>query len=566
MKKMKLRRVLPFVLVTLLMVFIIAACESAPSQSDAGTTKESAGTSSNPPENMDPNGKYSKPVTLSRGVQTAAATKLLDGETLDDNRWSRLIKDKLNIDLKVSFSADSSTDAYKNKLNAIIASGDLPDTFQTQDANVFLQLAKNGQLADLTDVYNKYASDSVKAYQTRFADSFKGATIDGKLYAIPRMNDNFHEAPFLWIREDWLKNTNSQPPKTIEEMVALAKKFATGDPDGNGINGDTYGLALNKDLIRQNHGSILGLVSAFAVPGRDESMFYRDENGKMTFAWTQPNMKAALSQLADMYKEGLIDKEFTSKDESALVEDITSGKIGMAYGSNWGTWYPYNNVYKKDGVIVHPYPIPTKDGYDYKIGIESNAVGQMTMVSAKAKNPEAVIKILNLYDQTVNYSTKEDYLKYWSNEQYRLSPIYIDQPGEVYAADLLKAFDKGSSDGLAPAAKPLYDYIIGFEDGSLAKDDNAFGTWGQMSKSGSLPWVLNKYIPDNAIVQSILGIERPEVWLTNVSSLDTLTITTFTNIITGAKPVDYFDTFVKQWLKAGGQQTLDELDKMYPAK
>lgn len=558
MKKMKSRSVLPLALVVVLVVLCISACGKA--------STESVGNTGTSQEKMDSVGKYENPITMTWAVQTAAASKLLDNETYEDNRWSRLIKDKLNINLKVAFSADSSTDAYKNKLNAIIASGDLPDVFKTQDSNVFLQLAKNGQLADLTDVFEKYASDSLKAYKERFADSFKGATIDGKLYAIPRMNDNFHEAPFLWIREDWLKNTNSQPPKTIEEMVALAEKFATGDPDGNGINGDTYGLALNKDLIRQNHGSILGLVSAFGVPGRDESMFYRDENGKMTFAWIQPNVKEALSLLADMYKRGLINKEFTANNESALIEDITSGKIGMAYGSNWGTWYPYNNVYKKDGVVVHPYPIPTKSGYDYKMGIESNAIGQMTMVSANFKHPEAVINMLNLYDETVNYKTKEDYLKYWADEQYRLSPIYIDQPGEVYAVDLLKALDKGSSEGLAPAAKPLYDYIVGFEDGSLANDDNAFGTWGQMSKSGSLPIVLNKYIPDNAIVQSILGIERPEVWLTNVASLDTLTITAFTSIITGAKPADYFDTFVEQWLKAGGQKTLDELDKMYPAK
>ncbi|MFC5452752.1 extracellular solute-binding protein [Paenibacillus aestuarii] len=567
MKQLKVRRVLPHALVALCMVFTISACESASTGTDMSSGKEQADSGANKATGtIDPVGKYEKPVTMTWAVQTAAASKLLDKETWEDNRWSRLFKDKLNIDLQVAFTADSSTDAYKNKLNAVIASGDLPDVFKTQDTNVFLQLAQNGQLEDLTDVYNKYATDSIKEYQKRFADSFKGATIDGKLYAIPRMNDNFHEAPFLWIREDWLKRTNSQPPKTIEELVELAKKFATGDPDGNGINGDTYGLALNKDLIRQNHASILGLVSAFGVPGRDESMFYRDANGKMTFAWIQPNMKAALSVLADMYKQGLINKDFTSKNESALVEDITSGKIGMAFGSNWGTWYPYNNVYKKDGVIVRPYPIPTQSGYDYKIGIESNAVGQMTMVRKGYKNPEAVIKMLNLYDQTVNFSTKADYDKYWANEQYRLSPIYIDQPGEVYAADLLKALDKGSSDGLPPAAKPLYDYIVGFDNGSLAKDDNAFGTWGQMSKSGSLPIVLNKYIPDKAIVQSILGIQRPDVWLTNVASLDTLTITTFTDIIRGAKPVDYFDTYVQQWLKAGGQQTLDELDKMYPAK
>ena len=330
--------------------------------------------------------------------------------------------------------------------------------------NVFLQFAQDGQLADLTDVYNKYATDTVKAYQTRFADAFKGASINGRLYAIPRMNDNFHEAPFLWIRDDWLKNTNSQAPKTIDEMVALARKFATGDPDHNGKNGDTFGLAINKDLIRQQHASILGLVSAFGVPGRDESVFYRGKDGKITFAWIQPGMKPALSLLRDMYKEGLLNKEFTAKSESALVEDWTNGKIGMAYGSNWGTWFPYNYVYKKDGVITRAYPIPTKAGYDYKVGIESNATGQMTMVSKKCKNPEAAVKILSLYDQVVNRQTTEDFNKYWADEQYRLCPVYIDIANEVYEKDLLAAYAKGSSASLDPFAKQFYNYVVGIRE------------------------------------------------------------------------------------------------------
>jgi putative aldouronate transport system substrate-binding protein len=40
--------------------------------------------------------------------------------------------------------------------------------------------------------------------------------------------------------------------------------------------------------------------------------------------------------------------------------------------------------------------------------------------------------------------------------------------------------------------------------------------------------------------------------------------TTFTDIITGVKPLDAFDQFVSDWLSNGGQQTLDELEKMYP--
>ncbi len=547
---------------------IIAALLASQIAVATGTQeKPSPGTAATPTGGkIDPLGKYEQPLKVSWSIQTAAASKLLDKDTWEDNRWSRLIKDKLNIDLVVAFSADASSQAYQTKLNAVIASGDLPDIFKTQQPDVFLQLAENGQLADLTDVYARYATDSVKAYQTRFADAYRGASIGGKLYAIPRMNDNFHQAPFLWIRDDWLKRTNSQPPKTVDEMVALARKFATGDPDGNGKNGDTYGLALNRDLIRQNHASILGLVSAFGVPGRDRDMFYRGKDGKITWAWIQPGVKPALSLLRDMYKEGLINKEFTAKNESALIEDWVSAKIGMAYGSNWGTWYPYNNVYKKDGVITRAYPIPTQAGYEYKVGIQSNGVGQVTMVNKKARNPETAIKILNLYDQTVNYGGKESYLRYWADEQYRLCPVYIDIPNEVFEKEVLDALAKGSGDGLPSFARRSYDYVVGFENGTLAKDDNAFGTWGQMNKNGSLQIVLNRYMPDNAVVQSIMGIRRPEVWLTNVSQLDTLTITSFTDIIIGAKPLDTFDTYVQQWLKAGGQQTLDELEKLYPAK
>jgi putative aldouronate transport system substrate-binding protein len=40
--------------------------------------------------------------------------------------------------------------------------------------------------------------------------------------------------------------------------------------------------------------------------------------------------------------------------------------------------------------------------------------------------------------------------------------------------------------------------------------------------------------------------------------------TTFTAIITGEKDLSYFDTFVQDWLAAGGQQTLDEMEKLYP--
>ncbi len=569
---MIVRRILQTTL-SLMLAFSLAACTGASpaTSSPTGTTAAAATDSAaaavsegSAAASADPLAPYAEPVTITWAVQTAAASKLLDGDTWEDNRWSRLIKEKLNIDLQIAFTADSSTEAYKTKLNAVIASGDLPDIFKTQDMNVFTGLVSSGSLADLTQAREQWQSPDTKAFLDEYREAIDGATFEGKLMAIPRANDNFHEAPLLWIRSDWLENTGMQPPKTVEEMVALAEVFATGDPDNNGVMGDTVGLALNKDLIRQNHASILGLVSAFGVPARDESQFYRDKQGKMTFAWIQPEVKPALSLLARMYKDGLINRDFTVKNESALVEDITNGKIGMAYGSNWGLWYPYNNVYKKDGDLVLPYAIPTAPGYDYKVGVESNATGQMTCVSATCAYPEAAIRILNLYLETIN-NDADTFNQYWSDEQYRLCPVYTDVASENWFRGIWKVL-KGEADAstLAPGAVPNYKNILGFEDGSMKNDDNALGLWGQMSAKGSLPIIVDRYEPDGAMVVSLLGMQRPEIWTQNVSILDTLTITAFTDIITGVKPVDAFDTFVADWLANGGSQTLAEMEALYP--
>ena len=66
------------------------------------------------------------------------------------------------------------------------------------------------------------------------------------------------------------------------------------------------------------------------------------------------------------------------------------------------------------------------------------------------------------------------------------------------------------------------------------------------------------------LVTNVMANEIPEIWKQNSSVLGTMVETVFTDIIIGNKPLDYFDQFVTEWLNAGGQQTLDELETMYP--
>ncbi len=70
---------------------------------------------------------YAEPVTISWAVQASAVQQFIDGETYENNVWSRLIKDKLNIDLEVAFSADTSTDAYNQQMSLLLATGEFLD-------------------------------------------------------------------------------------------------------------------------------------------------------------------------------------------------------------------------------------------------------------------------------------------------------------------------------------------------------------------------------------------------------------------------------------------------------
>lgn len=568
MKNQKLKRILSIGLV-LAMTISASACTSAPAASEkTESTASTAGEESTEVKTEDgPMTPYAEPVKITWGVQTAAVQKFFDGDTYESNRWSKMIKEKLNIDVEVGFSADISTDAYKNKMNMLLASGELPDVVRFNDRVFFQQAIAAGYIADITDTFDKYASDAVKDYKTQYPDSFEGASSDGKLFGIPYMTDNFHNAAYLWIRDDWLKNTNSQPPKTVDEMVALAKKFTFEDPDKNGKD-DTYGLGLGKSVVQSNFGTLLGLCGAYGIPGyTNAGIFYRGDDGKVTFPYIQPAMKDCLKLASQMYADGLIDPEFTVKDGAVLETDVASGKLGMMYHMNWGNWHPFNLTYQSDGVITRAYPIPTIDGIDAKMGIESNKIGDIFMVSSKCENPEATIKILNLFNNLVYESEDpEGFNKYWADEQYRLCPMYIGIPTELFAPQISEALTKGSGEGLPASIKQYYNYVAGFEDGSMT-DPNSYGTWGQMNtKNGTMPIALDNYQKNNMLVTNIMETQRPEIWLQNQSVLGDMVDTTFTDIITGTKPLDAFDQFVKDWLAAGGQQTLDELETMYPAK
>lgn len=75
----------------------------------------------------DENGAYvdTLTITLGRFAEPSAAALFPEGQTFEDNAYTRYIESKLNVDLVDSFEAGG--DAFTNQLATCVASGELPD-------------------------------------------------------------------------------------------------------------------------------------------------------------------------------------------------------------------------------------------------------------------------------------------------------------------------------------------------------------------------------------------------------------------------------------------------------
>ena len=75
------------------------------------------------------------------GRQTAPNPKLPEGDTYSDNAYTRLIKDKLNIQLESAFEAHG--EDYSRQVSLAIASGEIPDTMLVGSRDELEELVDN---------------------------------------------------------------------------------------------------------------------------------------------------------------------------------------------------------------------------------------------------------------------------------------------------------------------------------------------------------------------------------------------------------------------------------------
>lgn len=527
------------------------------SQTDTKTVTTSEELTTTVEQSYDPLGKYEPAITLTSVRDTITDIKFPEGDDLGNNVWTREIEDVLGIKIKYLWTVDMSQ--YTNKLNVTIASGEIPDFFQCS-ADVLSTLAETGQLADLTDVYEKYSTPEFKATMDAFPEGFESAKYNGKLSGISAQGYGVISMPMVvWIRDDWMKKFSLTPPESMADLEKMAEIFVTKDPDGNSKN-DTYGVAIYKDYFGGLE-SIEGIANAHhAYP----QIWVKNAAGEIEYGSIQPEMKNVLQTLQNWYKKGILSKEFGTKDVNKCNEDLVSGKVGIEFGACWNCYWPFPDLVNQDvNAIFKPYAIPSVDGEAVKLEV-GWPVPNYYVVSKKCANPEAVIKLCNLYNKYIYHGTQEQYYKFNTTQEgegrSKFTPIYPSDPNTDYNKHVLmvEALKSNDVSKLNVESKAQYDSIRKWIDN---KDPAGYGTCFQLSSEGSYS-VLKKFVDENRVVITELrGTNTPTMAEKNATLLK-LEQDAYTKIILGGS-IDYFEEFVDNWNKLGGEQITKEMNEMY---
>jgi putative aldouronate transport system substrate-binding protein len=520
----------------------------------------------------DPYGAYGTAVTMTTVRKYETTEKLPAGDTPENNQYTRYVKSTLNIDTKYIWSAASAD--YDAKINLAIASNDLPDAMQVNLAQ-FTQLVNNDQIADLTDVYNQYASPTVR----QMMDSSKGialkaVTFNGKIMGIPALTVPDDGYQLMWIRKDWLDKLNLSVPKTMDDVEKVAQAFVTQDPGGNGagktigIIGPQNGGVLYADFLNPTNGNFTFdpvFFSYHAYPG----FWVKGSDGKAVYGSILPETKTALARLADLYKKGLIDPQMGVRKDSS--EPVTGGQAGIFFGEWWNGYWPLPDAVKnnpKANWQAYAVPLDDKGMWNPHQGTPATS---FVVVRKGYANPEAAMKIVNLFNRD---ESKMD-MSVGSNEDevLRLPQAMYDEGEVTYQAmmDVLTGKAKAAdfADPKYAAYKLLKDDVAKIGTAKLAPFDNLdIQYWDTKSTVWSRSYSI--LVGDGAIYNPIGGKANVNVVFsltyaptplvtTKWSNLQALESAAFLKIIMGTAPIDSFDQFVKDWKAQGGDAITAEI-------
>ena len=568
---------------------------------------------------------YDEEITITvAAIDYPLETGVKEGTTPRNQSFNEIVKEKLNINLKYVISSTASN--YDRDLQLRIGRGDEPDMFYTTSAQTFSSLQNAGRLADLGPSFWYLNEDLQDIYLNVMPDVLKNVMAEGKLYSFPMTGNPNESAQKLYIRKDWLDICGLQVPSkiTMDELISMGETFISKVQVAKADQ--LIPLAFHNEVMWTGTASASGIMQACGVS--PDAYFLNEETGELYAGNTSQEMKNALSVMAEMYKKGIIDKQFTTKNVDMVYDDIRSGKVGMVFGQ-W--WLPngeinntVNNIAGADWICVD---LPSYGGKDALPIVKRVNIQGYNCVSSKCKYPEAAAKIINLfYDIYYNDNAEEIYgekvkpengfyynmvpIKLWDatasvKEYKRVNEVFknayelsvrisYDDNGKLIDGSW-KILSETEFNALSESEKQTYQAQLAEYNKLKTREKEQHWKLGypyycavrngtpinQMSKTDKKGWGIYRcmiaddcgYDQVTQLTEGTLKARYDEFYGPSLTTMEaysgylsnTLSKEVYMQIITGQKDVSYFDTYVRDYAKNGGDSIVKQINLWYQA-
>ena len=507
-----------------------------------------------------PLGKYPELVTYTLGqMKGTNNSNLPEGQTYEDNAYTRYLKKTLNVQNKNIFM--ESEERYDEALNILVKDRNLPDIFLVSDRETLEELVENDLIEDLTEVYKSCASDKIQEmYESYGKELLASGTFDGKLFALPEtaIDDG---SQLLWLRRDWMEQLGVKEPKTLDEALSVIRAFQEnrmGAEEGE----DPVGLVCDPGLVGTVSTSY-SVDSVFEMFGAYPQQWIKNADGEIVYGSLTEETKEALGYLRELYKQGILDPDFALRAQNNIRDLVVNGKCGAFFGLWWTPNNPLMDEYRKNKETDwEPYYLTA----DAKRTVEVYSTfwdSKYVVVRKGYEHPEIVMKILSVLFDYSRYEAEDadEVNSYFalnvdptarplmSNVDYNEATYMVTKhirealysPGNAKTREDLSAIEASYFDACkeyleaeVPSVEAWAAYKSRISAVGLLVDANYRASEKKYLGDG-----------DGEIPQTLRLLEK----------------NAFIQIIMGKKPVSSFDSFVEEWYRKGGDSLTERVRK-----
>lgn len=266
---------------------------------------------------------------------------LAEGATLsffDKNSGVRTFDDPVALELMartgVSISLVNPTGNPAEKLSLMLAGIDYPDiVLMDRSSDIVNQYIEAGALVNLSE-YMDLMPNVVAMYgdtlnKTRYSDGNNYYLSNWYGYDPDPVNGFIMRYDYM-VEMVGKERADSAEPFTYSEMLQLLKDWKEKYPSIDGH--ETIPLVIGEPTSGSLNGTFAGMNALYP--------YYVTEEGKIEFVVSDPEFIDAIHQMNELYREGLLDPEWTSNNGELRNQKLSNNNVFGYAGAYWDTWTP----------------------------------------------------------------------------------------------------------------------------------------------------------------------------------------------------------------------------------